>query len=102
MLGDKQNMGEKKNSIETVETSNSLKKFMNTLNMNDRSMLEESLIQIKSIPFVGDIELDELGTPTIIIRLSEMNRETEEKIFQIEYNLLKKLKTNVDFIVLPI
>lgn len=95
-------MGEKKNSIETVETSNSLKKFMNTLNMNDRSMLEESLIQIKSIPFVGDIELDELGTPTIIIRLSEMNRETEEKIFQIEYNLLKKLKTNVDFIVLPI
>lgn len=102
MLGDKQNMGEKKNSIETVETSNSLKKFMNTLNMNDRSMLEESLIQIKSIPFVGDIELDELGTSTIIIRLSEMNRETEEKIFQIEYNLLKKLKTNVDFIVLPI
>lgn len=95
-------MGEKKNSIETVETSNSLKKFMNTLNMNDRSMLEESLIQIKSIPFVGDIELDELGTSTIIIRLSEMNRETEEKIFQIEYNLLKKLKTNVDFIVLPI
>lgn len=95
-------MGEKKNSIETVETSNSLKKFMNTLNMNDRSVLEESLTQIKSIPFVGDIELDELGTPTIIIRLSEMNRETEEKIFQIEYNLLKKLKTNIDFLVLPV
>ena len=73
---------------------------MNTLNMNDRR-LEESLTKIKCLPFVCDIELEELDTHTIIIRLSEMNRETEEKIFQIEYDLLKKLEINVDFIVLP-
>ncbi|MFA4956062.1 MAG: hypothetical protein WC556_03710 [Candidatus Methanoperedens sp.] len=88
--------------IQIVETSNPLKKFMNTLNMNDRSALEESLTKIKRIPFVGDIELEELETPTIIIRLSEMNRKIEEKIFQIEYNLLKKLKTDIDFLVLPV
>lgn len=88
--------------FQTVETSNPLKKFMNTLNLNDRSVLEKSLTKIKCIPFVNDIELEELETPTIIIRLSEMNREIEEKIFQIEYNLLKKLQTDVDFLVLPV
>ncbi|MDD5615114.1 MAG: hypothetical protein PHH85_02830 [Candidatus Methanoperedens sp.] len=88
--------------IRTVETSNPLKKFMNKLNMNDRSVLEESLAKIKRIPLVGEIELEELETPTIIIRLSEMNREIEAKIFRIEYNLLRKLKTDIDFLVLPI
>lgn len=89
-------------SFRTVETSNPLKKFMNALNMNDRNMLEESLTKIKHLSFVGEIELEELETPTIIIRLSEMNREIEEKIFRIEYNLLKKLKTDIDFLVLPV
>ncbi len=86
----------------TVETSNPLKTFMNTLNMNDRKVLKESLNKIKRIPLVDDIELEEHETPTIIIRLSEMNREIEEKIFRIEYNLLKKLNTDIDFLVLPV
>lgn len=89
-------------SFRTVENSNPLEKFMNTLNMNDRNVLEKSLTKIKRIPFVGEIELEELETPTIIIRLSEMNREIEEKIFRIEYNLLRKLKTDIDFLVLPV
>lgn len=88
--------------FQTVVTSNPLNKFMNTLNQNDRSALEESLTKIKRIPFVDEIGLEELETPTIIIRLSEMNRETEEKIFRIEYNLLRKLKTDIDFFVLPV
>ncbi|NJD76363.1 MAG: hypothetical protein FIB08_04610 [Candidatus Methanoperedens sp.] len=93
----------KKNMFfQRVEPSNPLKKFMNTLNMNDRKVLDESITKIKRIPLVGEIELEELETPTVIIRLSEMNREIEKKIFQIEYNLLKKLKTNVDFLVLPV
>lgn len=88
--------------FQTVVTSNPLNKFMNTLNKNDRSVLEESLTKIKCIPLVDEIGLEELETPTIIIRLSEMNRETEEKIFRIEYNLLRKLKTDIDFFVLPV
>lgn len=87
--------------LQKVVTSNPLKTFMNTLNKNDRSALEESLTKIKRIPFVNEIRLEELETPTIIIRLSQMNREIEEKIFQIEYNLLRKLKNDIDFLVLP-
>jgi hypothetical protein len=81
---------------------NHLKKFMSTLNVDDRNLLEESLIQIKNLPFVCGIELDGYDTHTIIIKLSEMNREIEEKIFQIEYSLLKKLRASVDFLVLPV
>lgn len=98
----KEYLSKKDMPFRTVETSNPLEKFMNTLNMNDRNVLVESLAKIKRIPFVGEIELEELETPTIIIRLSEMNREIEEKIFRIEYNLLRKLKTDIDFLVLPV
>jgi hypothetical protein len=95
-------MEECENSVRKGVDSNHLKKFMDTLDIDDMNVLEESLIQIRSIPLVCDIELEEPETNTIIIRLSEMNREIEEKIFQIEYNLLKKLKTDVDFLVLPV
>jgi len=88
--------------LQKVVTSNPLKRFMDTLNQKDRGALEESLTKIKRIPFVNEIGLGELETPTIIIRLSEMNREIEENIFRIEYNLLRKLKTDIDFLVLPV
>lgn len=87
--------------LKKVVTSNPLKTFMNRINKNDRSALEESLTKIKRMTCVNEIQLEELETPTIIIRLSQMNREIEEKIFKIEYNLLRKLKTDIDFLVLP-
>ncbi len=75
--------------------------FMIKLDDKDKNMLQESLRSVRSLPFVEKIEFEETG-PTIIVRLSEMNIETEEKIYKIEYNLLKNFKDYIDFIVLPI
>lgn len=75
--------------------------FMIKLDDKDKNLLQESLRSVRSLPFVEKIEFEETG-PTILVRLSEMNIETEEKIYQIEYNLLKNFKDYIDFIVFPI
>lgn len=75
--------------------------FMIKLDDKDKTLLQESLSSVRSLPFVEKIEFEDTG-PTILIRLSEMNIETEEKIYQIEYNLLKNFKEYIDFIVFPI
>jgi|GEM_PF-5027147 len=88
-------------SFQTIETQNPLNKFISTLNSEERQNLKISTDEIETLPFVNEIEFNELETPTLIIRLSEMNEETEEKIYQIEYDLLKHFKNNIDFLVLP-
>lgn len=88
-------------SYQTIETQNPLNKFISTLNSEERENLKISIDVIETLPFVNEIKFNELETPTLIIRLSEMNEETEEKIYQIEYDLLKHFKNNIDFLVLP-
>lgn len=75
--------------------------FMIKLDDKDKNLLQESLRSVRSLPFVEKIEFEETG-PTILVRLSEMNIETEEKIYRIEYNLLKNFKDYIDFMVFPI
>jgi hypothetical protein len=78
----------------------SLDMFMERLENQDRNLLKESLNSIRSLPFVTNIKFEELDSPTIIIVLSKMDEDTEDKIYQTEYDLLKLSKNNIDFLVL--
>lgn len=71
------------------------------LNEKDENMLNESIRMMKKLPFVERIEFEETGS-TILVRLSQMNKDTEKKIYQIEYDLLEDFDEYVNFIVLPI
>ena len=71
------------------------------LNKKDENMLNESLRMVEKLPFVEKIEFEENDT-TILVRLSQMNKDTEKKIYQIEYNLMQNFDEYVNFIVLPI
>ena len=71
------------------------------LNKKDENMLNESLRMVEKLPFVEKIEFEENDT-TILVRLSQMNKDTEKKIYQIEYNLMQNFDEYVSFIVLPI
>ena len=71
------------------------------LSKKDENMLQESIRMVEKLPFVERIEVEETG-PTILVRLSKMNKDTEKKIYQIEYNLMQNFEEYVNFIVLPI
>jgi len=88
-------------SIFTIERENPLKRFIDVLDINDKNILLEALVDVKRLSYVEKIEFENNENPTLIIRLSEMDREIEEKIYQIEYDLLKNFKNNIDFLVLP-
>ena len=90
-----------KNTYLTIERDNPLKRFFDILERNDKNTLLEALVDVKHLSYVKKIEFEDNENPTLIIRLSEMNRGTEEKIYQIEYDLLKNFKNNIDFLVLP-
>jgi hypothetical protein len=71
------------------------------LNEKDENKLQESLRMVEKLPFVEKIEFEETSS-TILVRLSQMNKDTEKKIYQIEYNLMQNFDEYVNFIVLPI
>ena len=76
---------------------------MMKLNEEDENALKECIQRMKKLPFVKNIEFGEFDNcSTIIIRLSEMNRDTERKIYQIEYNLMQDFTDYVNFVVLPV
>ncbi len=90
-----------KNTYFPIERDNPLKRFIDVLNLNDKNILLEALVDVKHLSYVANIGFENNENPTLIIRLSKMDRETEEKIYQIEYDLLKIFKNNIDFLVLP-
>lgn len=74
-------------------------KFLNSVDLHDRHAIESSVNEIKSYPFVESVSFENNHVPTLIINLSEVNRDHEKKIYEIEYNLLRKIKANVDFYI---
>ena len=73
--------------------------FIKSLDIQNRTLIESSVKEIKSYPFVKSVDFDNHGIPTLIINLPEVNRDHEKKIYAIEYNLLKKIKVNIDFYI---
>lgn len=88
--------------VQIKKLKTSLDIFMERLEGSDRDLLQESLKSIKGLPFVSDIKFEELDSPTIIIILSQMDDNTEDTIYQIEYDLLKTFKNNIDFLIFPV
>lgn len=76
-------------------------KFLKILDPLDRKSIESAVKEIKSYPFVERIDFEMNETPTIIIKLSEVNRENKSKIYGIEYNLLRETDADIDFYIRP-
>lgn len=73
--------------------------YLNSLELQDKKEVESSLNVIKSYPFVEDIQFKNYGTPTIVIKIAEINKEYEDHIYAIEYNLLRKTNADIDFYI---
>lgn len=76
-------------------------RFLNTLDQHDINAITTAVEEIASYPFVEKIEFETSETPTIIIKLSEINRENKNVIYGIEYDLLSEIKTDIDFYIRP-
>lgn len=76
-------------------------KFLNTLDPRDVVKIISAVEEIHILPFVRNIMFNNKGTPTLKIQISELNREYEDKIYEIEYNLLRNINSFIDFFVKP-
>lgn len=74
-------------------------KFLNSVDLQDKYAIESSIKEIKSYPFVESVNFENSHVPTLIINLPEVNRDHEKRIYEIEYNLLRKIKVNIDFYI---
>jgi hypothetical protein len=75
--------------------------FLNTLDQHDVDTINSAVVEIKNHTFVESIDFEISETPTIIIKLSEVNRENKNKIYEIEYNLLRETRADIDFYIRP-
>jgi len=74
-------------------------KFLNYVDIQDKYAIESSVKEIKSYPFVESVNFENIRVPTLIINLPEVNRDHEKRIYEIEYNLLRKIKVNIEFYI---
>lgn len=77
-------------------------KFLSNLEQQDIDAIDAIILaveKIKNYPFVNSIDFKNKGTPTFIITLPEVNRDNENKIYAIEYQLMKKTRINFDFYI---
>jgi hypothetical protein len=74
-------------------------KFLSNLEQRNIDAIILAVKKIKSYPFVNSIDFKYKGTPTFIITLPEVNRGNENKIYAIEYQLMKKTRINFDFYI---
>jgi hypothetical protein len=64
---------------------------------------DEFLSKIRDLPFVKSIEFGEFeGCANVLVRLSEMNIDTEKKIHEMEYDLAQNFGGYISILVLPV
>ncbi len=73
--------------------------FLKTLDSQDKKIVESAIKEIKSYSFVENIKFENHRVPTLIINLPEVNRDNEKTVYGVEYNLLRKIKVNIDFYI---
>ena len=71
--------------------------------LNTEAIPYEFLSKIRNLPFVKSIEFGEFyDGANILVRLSEMDIDTEKRIHEMEYDLAQNFSGYVSILILPV
>lgn len=76
-------------------------KFLKFLDSRDKKSIESTVKEIKNYSFVKNVDFEDGSIPTLIIKITDLDREYEDVIYETQYNLLTNISFFIDFYVKP-